>query len=124
MSNSIDQRIVQMEFDNASFEKNVSTTMATLKKLDASLDMKGGVDALKSIDSAVSNVDFAGMANGIDTVSNRLSALGVIGATALAKVTSSVMDISGKRSRRVQAQNGLDKDHPSQYRTVWRGRHC
>ena len=37
MSKTIDQRVVEMRFDNANFEKNVSTSMSTLDKLKKSL---------------------------------------------------------------------------------------
>ena len=33
MSTTIDQRVVEMRFDNKQFESNVSTTMSTLEKL-------------------------------------------------------------------------------------------
>ena len=36
MSKTIDQRVVEMRFDNANFEKNVSTSMSTLDKLKKS----------------------------------------------------------------------------------------
>lgn len=37
---SIDERIVQMRFDNKDFESNVGTTMSTLEKLKKSLDSR------------------------------------------------------------------------------------
>lgn len=40
MSRTIDERIVEMRFDNAQFEKNVATSMSTLDKLKKSLNFK------------------------------------------------------------------------------------
>ena len=33
MSKTIDQKVVEMQFDNRQFEKNVSTTMSSVDKL-------------------------------------------------------------------------------------------
>ena len=41
MSKSIDEKVVEMRFDNQHFEKNVSTTMSTLEKLKRSLKLEG-----------------------------------------------------------------------------------
>ena len=59
MSNSVDQRIVQMEFDNAQFERGVGTTLASLKALDQNLQLKDGLSGLNNIEAAVANVDFS-----------------------------------------------------------------
>ena len=40
MSNVIDQRVVEMRFDNKQFESNVATSMSTLQKLKQSLNFK------------------------------------------------------------------------------------
>ena len=41
MSRVIDNRVVEMEFDNANFEKNVGTSLSTLDKLKAALSFRG-----------------------------------------------------------------------------------
>ena len=47
MSKTIDERVVQMKFDNKDFEKNTKTTMGTLQKLRESLKMS---DSAKAFD--------------------------------------------------------------------------
>ena len=37
MSKTVDQRVVEMRFDNSNFEKNVQTSMSTLEKFKKSL---------------------------------------------------------------------------------------
>ena len=37
MSKTVDQRVVEMKFDNKNFESNVATSMSTLDKLKNSL---------------------------------------------------------------------------------------
>ena len=37
MANSVDNRVVKMEFDNAQFQQGVSSTLESIKNLDKSL---------------------------------------------------------------------------------------
>lgn len=40
MSQEVDERVVEMRFDNAQFEKNVHQTMQSLEKLNDSLRLE------------------------------------------------------------------------------------
>lgn len=50
MSRTIDERIVEMRFDNAQFEKGVATSMSTLDKLKKSLNFKNSSKSLEESD--------------------------------------------------------------------------
>ena len=41
MSQTIDQKVVEMRFENENFERNVATSMTTLDKLKQNLNFKG-----------------------------------------------------------------------------------
>lgn len=75
MSRTIDERIVEMRFDNAQFEKNVATSMSTLDKLKKSLKFKDSSKSLEEIGRAANRVRFDGMIDGINTVNARFSYL-------------------------------------------------
>ena len=96
MSTTVDQRVVEMRFDNKNFESNVSTTMSTLDKLKQKLNFTGASNGLENIGSAAKRIDMSGLSNGVDTISSRFSALEVIGVTALANITNSAVN-AGKR---------------------------
>ena len=96
MSATIDQRVVEMRFDNKHFENNVSQTMSTLDKLKAKLNLSGASKGLEGINAAAKNVDMRGLGSAVDTVTARFSALQVMGVTALANITNSAVD-AGKR---------------------------
>ena len=93
MSNSVDQRIVQMEFDNAQFERGVGTTLASLKALDQNLQLKDGLSGLNNIEAAVANVDFSELVSDVNDLNDKFSVLGVIGFNAISRVTNAVMDL-------------------------------
>ena len=59
MSATIDQRVVQMQFDNQHFESNVSTTLSTLDKLKAKLHFGDANKSLQGLTNAANKVDFS-----------------------------------------------------------------
>lgn len=96
---SIDKRIVQMQFDNQGFEKGVSTTMNSLKRLNESLKMKGADNGLSNVQNGINKLTSLGMgalSSGVDAVSGRFNALGIIAATALMNITNQAI-ATGKR---------------------------
>ena len=98
MSKTIDEKVVQMKFDNSNFEKNVAKTLKTLDNLKWKItetDLESG-KGLSNLNKAAKNVDMSGLAKGIETVQARFSALQVIGVTALANLTNSAVN-AGKK---------------------------
>ena len=84
-----------MQFDNQGFERGVSTTMKSLDKLNESLKMKGTSEGLNGVNSGLKNlasIGLSGITSGVDTVTARFSALGVMGATALMNITNSAIN--------------------------------
>ena len=95
-SKEVDERVVEMRFDNAQFEKNVQTSMSTLDKLKAKLNFNGVSKGLEDVGNATKKLEFSGVTSGIETVQAKLSAMEVIGVTALANITNSAVN-AGKR---------------------------
>lgn len=96
MSKTIDQKVVEMQFDNRQFEKNVSTTMSSVEKLKQSLNFKGAAKGLEDVGAATKKVDMNGLGSAVETVRAKFSALQVMGVTALANITNSAVN-AGKR---------------------------
>lgn len=96
MSTTIDQRVVEMRFDNKQFEQNVSTTMSTLDKLKQKLNFDGATKGLENVNDAAKGVKMSGLGSAVDAVSAKFSALQVMGVTALANITNSAVN-AGKR---------------------------
>ena len=112
MSNTIDQRVVEMQFDNRNFEKNVSTTMSTLDKLKQSLKFSGASKGFEDIGSAARGVNLSGISSAVETVQAKFSALSVIGVTALANITNSAINTGKQLIKSLsidQIKEGWDK---------------
>ena len=61
MSTTIDQRVVEMRFDNKQFEQNVSTTMSSLDKLKGKLNFNGATQGLEELRNTSKKIDFSEM---------------------------------------------------------------
>lgn len=96
MSKTVDERVVEMRFDNRQFEQNVATTMSTLDKFKQKLNFRGATKGLDEVGAAASKVDMRGLGSGVETVTAKFSALQVMGVTALANITNSAVN-TGKR---------------------------
>lgn len=88
MSREVDERVVQMQFDNAQFERGTRQTMGTLEKLKQSLQFKGVEKGFERISSASQKVDFSEMTRALESIERKFSAVNVIAVTALTSITN------------------------------------
>ena len=96
LSKTVDERVVEMRFDNKDFEKNVQTTMSTLDKFKQKLNFNGASKGLENIEKSASKVDMSGLGSAVETVQAKFSKLEVMSVTALANITNSAVN-AGKR---------------------------
>lgn len=92
MSKTIDEKVVEMKFDNSQFERNVQTTMTTLDRFKEKLNFSGATKGLEDLNSSSKKVDMSGMITAVETTSNKLSAMEIIGITALTNITNSAIE--------------------------------
>ena len=90
MSNTIDERVVEMRFDNKHFESNVATSMSTLEKLKRSLKLDGATKGLENLSSAAKNNNISELGNAAHTVGLRFDAMYTMADQALRNITTRV----------------------------------
>ena len=88
MSKTIDEKVVEMRFDNKHFESNVQTTMSTLDKLKAKLNLTGASKGLENVSTAAKKVDFSHMENSLAVLEKRFSTTGIVGMTIIQNLTN------------------------------------
>lgn len=102
MSQSVDNRVVEMQFDNSNFEKNVAVSLRTLGELKASLNLEDAARSFTVLDKEANKVNLSSLSEGAEKVSNSFSALQIIATTALATIvaraTSAGLDIANSLS--------------------------
>ena len=91
MSTEIDRRVVEMQFDNKDFERNVQTSLTTIEKLKMALNFDGA-KGLDSITKAADKVDMSNIVTQTQKVQASFSALQIAGATMVSELTKSFMN--------------------------------
>ena len=96
MSGTVDQRVVEMRFDNRNFESNVKTSLGTLEKLKRSLNLKSASKGLENVIAAAKNVNLTPLGAAVDGVRVKFSAMQIAGVTAMVNIANSAVN-TGKR---------------------------
>lgn len=96
MSRTIDERIVEMRFDNRQFEQNVQTSLSTLDKLKRGLDLDNAAKSLDGLGDAAKRCDMSVLGKSVETVQAKFSAFQVVAMTTLSNITNSAVN-TGKR---------------------------
>lgn len=107
MSTSIDERVVEMRFDNRQFEQGAQTSLSTLDKLKNSLNLLGNAEALKSL----GDVDTSGMSklgSATDTVKEKFSILHEIAVGALREIGAKAANLGMQMLDQVNPLNQVN----------------
>lgn len=94
MSNTVDERILSMKFDNKQFESGIQTSLRSLGNLEKGLQLKGAANGLSELDRAAKALSFDHLANSVDFIAGKFSALGIMGVTALQNIANQVYHTS------------------------------
>jgi len=106
-----DDRVVGLEFDNSKFESKLAQTIASLDKLQTTLDKQNGKKALEDLSTAGSKFDVSNITAGIEGVSAKFLALSTIGITALANIASKAVSVGIDLAKSLSLDNVLAGFH-------------
>lgn len=93
MSRTVDNRVVDMQFNNAQFESGIKDSMDSIERLKKGLNFDESTKSFSNLTSAANAVSFAGIADGVETIASRFTTLGIIGVTALQNITNSAINL-------------------------------
>lgn len=89
MSKTVDQKVVEMRFDNKNFEKNVKQSMSTLDRLKAALRMDGVSRGLEDVERRANTLRFHGLADTVTNLADKFSGLQMVGTMAMVRIAQS-----------------------------------
>ena len=93
---AIDERVVQMRFDNEKFNSNIGSSISALDKLKAALKLDGASKGLSEVEAFSSRFSMDGIAYAVDAIAGRFSTMGIIGVRALTNIVDKAMN-AGER---------------------------
>lgn len=99
MSNEIDRRIVDMEFNNGQFEKGIKTSIKSLEAFQKSLKLDGSTKDLEAVEKAVKAFSFQHMMDGIEKLEQRFSAMGIFGMRVIERLSDKVINAGERMAR-------------------------
>ena len=87
---NVDERVVEMRIDNRQFVAGAEKTISVLDKLKEALSFKKTKDGFEDIQRSADKVDLSGIAEDIDTISDRFSTMGLVGMNVIKNLTDTV----------------------------------
>lgn len=91
MSKSVDERVVEMQFDNKQFESGIKQSLKSLENLRKGLNFDKATKSLANIEKATKNFSMAGLEKSVDLISSKFTNLGIVGVTALQRITNAAI---------------------------------
>ena len=90
MSKQVEHVVVQMEFNNAQFEKGTKETMSTLDKLKEKLKFESIQNGLSKVSAEVKKVDMSPLSNAVEQTSTKFTMLEAIALGALTNIGAAI----------------------------------
>lgn len=90
MSTLVDERVVEMSFDNSNFEKNTKQTMNTLEEFRKTLDFSG---TTKALNNSIEKVNMDPITYGLENVKQSFSAWEVVAISVISNITNRVTNL-------------------------------
>lgn len=91
MSVAVDDRIVRFSVDDSSLVKKGPSVVDMLGKMKEALNFSHSAKGLQDIEKAAKNINWGSMATGAEVFTNKISALGIMGITAIQRYTNQAL---------------------------------
>lgn len=93
-SNNVDNRVVNMQFNNKQFEEGIHQTLTSLEELKQSLKFNTSVNGINTVANALNAINVTNIANDVSMLTNRFSTMGIVGMTAIQNITNSALNFT------------------------------
>ena len=94
MAYDVEDKVVQMRFDNREFDPNIDASIKSLEKLEKSLEFANGTKGLNDVNKAVSKMDFSPAVTAIESLSNKFSTMEVVAISAISNISNRLTNMS------------------------------
>ena len=89
---TIDEKVVEMRFDNKQFEEGIQTSTKSIENLKESLSFEDSSKSLENVGKAAEEVDLNTLSKGVEYVKEKFSAMEIIATTALINITNKAIN--------------------------------
>lgn len=92
MPNNIDERVVEMRFDNAQFERGVGQSIKSLESLKSSMNFSNTAKNFDIIETYAKNVSLEPIANAVDNIAGKFNWMHSIALMAMNNIVTTAMN--------------------------------
>lgn len=92
MSRTIDEKVVEMKFDNSNFEQNVKQSMNSMERLKSSLNFDGTTKNITSLNKSINDINVSPIGSAIESVQIKFSALEIAAMTVVSNITTAAIN--------------------------------
>lgn len=96
---TIDNRVVEMNFDNSKFASGVSKTLGLLGTLKAALNLNGATKGLQDVNTAAQQFNSAPMEQGVGRIAGQFTAMQAVALGALTNVGAKISNMALQMGR-------------------------
>lgn len=93
---TVDQRVVEANFDGSKFEAGVSRTLSALAKLKDGLQLNGATKGLADITAAAERTDLSAIAESTEHIASKFNGMTAVATAALSRITFAAVDAGGR----------------------------
>lgn len=90
---NVDNKVVQMDFKNQQFEKNIAESQKSLDKLKEALNFKDAGKDTKKVEEALHNMVPQSVQDNIQKIADRFSTMGIAAMEVITRITSGLIDV-------------------------------
>lgn len=98
MPGATDTRVIQMQFDNSNFEKNIKTSEKSLEKFKEELDFDECEKGLIDFQNVTKNLTFESIAGNLQKLTDKFTGLGTVSELVLSQIRRGIENVASKIS--------------------------
>lgn len=88
MAGNVDTRVIQMQFDNREFEKNIAKSQKSIEDLKEAMDFEETSRGLERFADSTKVLGFDSLANNVEKLMNKFTGLGTVSEYVLSRIRS------------------------------------
>ena len=106
---NVDERIVEMQFENRQFEKNANESISTLDKLKKALNLESAAKGFEEVEKASKGIDLSRLQDGVAAIGEKFSMMGILGITAMQRISNAAIDMGLNLGKTLIGLDGISE---------------
>lgn len=107
MAGAADTRIMELQFENREFEKNIAKSQKSVEDLKAAMNFDETSSGLDKFAKGLGNLDFSKLSDNIQKLTDKFTGLGDVGELVISQIRRKIEEVAAKISSFVDSMTGV-----------------